>query len=369
MSERVDGVVGRRRDEVSTPAVILDLPAAKRNIDAMAARMRDMPAELRPHIKVHKSPELARLQVDAGAIGVCTATGWEAIVMLEAGIDDVLVANQVVRRAQLDRLAAAAGRSESRVTVAVDDESNLREVGAAARAAGVELGVLVEVDVGMGRCGTRAIEETLRLADAAAAARGVRFAGVMGYEGHCTSESDPVKRRTMHRVAMDLLMDHADRLTEAGHPPQTVSAGGTVTYDLAQTHPRITEIQAGSYALMDAFHAARVQGFEVALTVATTVLSRHREVLVVDAGRKGIGNDLMPPRLAGTDREAAVVNEEHAIFHVGSDCDLAVGDRLELVPGYAPTAINLHDVFHVVDGDVVTDLWSIPARYGRATAA
>ena len=146
-------VIGRARHEVPTPALILDLDVARRNIAEMARRMSAMPARLRPHVKLHKSPQIARMQVEAGAIGVSTATVWEAGVMARAGIANILIANQVVGREKIAALAAAAHLTS--MTVAVDDERNLADLSAAACAAGSEIGVLVEIDVGMGRSGAQ----------------------------------------------------------------------------------------------------------------------------------------------------------------------------------------------------------------------
>src|SRR5579885_3364763 len=180
--------VGRARDEVATPALLLDLDVARRNVATMAARMAELPTELRPHIKVHKCVELSRMQVDAGAIGVATATAWEALAMARGGIADVLVANQVVGEDKLAALVAAA--REARLTVAVDDTRNVAALAAAARAGGVELELLIEIDVGMGRCGVRTKEEALRIAEHAAGLEGVRLRGMQGYEGHCMLEPD-----------------------------------------------------------------------------------------------------------------------------------------------------------------------------------
>ncbi len=174
--------------EVVTPALMLDLDAARRNIAVMAERMKAMPAELRPHTKVQKSAELAKLQVEAGAIGVCTATVWEAIVMSRAGIEDVLIANEVCGPGKIKALAEAAG--EGRLTVAVDDPMNAADLSAAAVAAGSEIEVLIEVDVGMGRGGVRSTKEAVEVARCVDGLPGLRLRGVQGYEGHCMHETD-----------------------------------------------------------------------------------------------------------------------------------------------------------------------------------
>jgi len=174
--------IGRPRGELVTPALILDLDVAKKNINLMATRIKSLKAELRPHVKVQKSPELALLQIEAGAIGVCTATVWEAIVMSRAGVEDVLIANQVGGKQKIKALAATA--KNNCLCVAVDDPRNARDLSDAACAASSELGVLIEVDVGMGRGGVRSAEEAVTLSQYLSKLPGLNFRGVQGYEGH-----------------------------------------------------------------------------------------------------------------------------------------------------------------------------------------
>jgi D-serine deaminase-like pyridoxal phosphate-dependent protein len=164
---------------------------------------------------------------------------------------------------------------------------------------------------------------------------------------------------------MDYLLSIADRLADAGHPVAVVSAGGTGTYDLTGMNPRVTEIQAGSYALMDAARLAIISEFAPALTVLTTVVSRQGNTLVLDGGKKTVGVDFTLPQIVGLSPEQAVprrASEEHLLYDVTPECPLAVGDRAEIVPGYCPTTINLHEVYHVVEDGVVVDLWPVLAR-------
>jgi D-serine deaminase-like pyridoxal phosphate-dependent protein len=358
--------IGRERTDLTTPALILDLDVARSNIERMAERMRELPAELRPHIKVHKSARLARMQVEAGAIGVTAATVWEAIAMARGGVDDILIANQVVGDRHIAALTELA--RTARVMVAVDDAANVKRLGQAAVQAGSRLGVLVEVDTGMGRCGVRTPAAARELAEVAGATDGLDFRGVSGYEGHCMLEPDTDVRVREAGAAAGRLLAAVDAIGTAGIGCEIVSAGGTGTYYLTGAHTGITEIQAGSYAVMDAFHESLVPGgFEIALTVLATVISRQGDQVVLDAGRKAIGIDNMLPRLAGADSEPLFVHEEHSGFAVPDDSSLRVGDRVELQSGYAPTTANLHDVYHVVERGVVTDLWPLEARYGIAT--
>jgi len=358
--------IGRPRDEVETPALLLDLDVARRNITLMASRMREAGKHLRPHTKGHKSPRIARLQVDAGAIGVATATAWEAVAMVEAGIEDVLVANQVVGPARIKARAEAA--RTARVTVAVDSIASLDRLSAAARAAGSTIGVLVEVDIGMGRGGVRWQEEALTLARYAAGLPAIAWRGAMGYEGHCMTEPDRELRTARQAKAMADLFAVVDHLAANGIDCEIVSAGGTGTADHIAAHPRVTELQAGSYVFMDTFHRSLTPDFDVALTVLATVVARHGNRVILDAGRKAIGVDLMPPLAVGIDATTVFVNEEHTGIDVPAGSRLAYGDTVELEAGYAPTTVNLYGCYHIIEGGVVTDIWPVMARYGTDTA-
>jgi D-serine deaminase-like pyridoxal phosphate-dependent protein len=361
--------IGKARDGLTTPALILDGAALKQNIAAMAARMNG-PTRLRPHAKSHKCAQIAHLQLEAGAIGMTTATVWEAAALVHAGVGDVLIANEVVGEEKIRCLAETA--KSARLTVAVDDAGNAASLAAAAARVGSEIGVLVDVDVGMNRCGVRSREAALRLAEQVARLPGLRLRGVMGYEGHCVLETDRSVRGRKAQVAMEDLLSIADALTAAGHPMEVVSAGGTATYDLTGMNPRVTEIQAGSYALMDATRLGYVSGFSPALTVLATVVSRQGTTLVLDAGKKTVGVDLTLPPIVGFPPEQAAprrASEEHLLYDVSEDCPLDVGDRVEVVPGYAPTTINLHEVYHVVEAGVVVDVWPVLARGAGSNGA
>jgi D-serine deaminase-like pyridoxal phosphate-dependent protein len=360
--ERYGNQIGRHRSEVSTPALLIDLDAAKRNIASMAAKFRELPASLRPHIKVHKCVELALLEVEAGAVGIACATAWEAEVMATGGIGDVLVANQVV---QPDKVATVARVArDHRITVAVDDVRNVEQLSRAAGEAGSELELLIEIDVGMGRCGVRTQEEALPVAERIAELSHVSLRGLQGYEGHCMVETDHDVRIAEVGAANAKLIAAADHLAEHGHPCADLSGGGSGTYYITGANPRITEVQAGSYLLMDCMHGNLVPGdFEVALTVAGTVISRQGNTVVLDCGRKSVGIDyVMPPLVNVPDGEVRSYAEEHCLVDFPGTPSLDIGAVAEAMAGYGPTTVNLHDVFHIVENDVVTDIWPVNPR-------
>jgi D-serine deaminase-like pyridoxal phosphate-dependent protein len=351
--------VGRRPRELVTPALVLDLAATRRNIDQMAGRLRELSAAIRPHVKVHKSPELARLQVDAGAIGLSVATVAEAVVFVRSGFDHILVANTVVGAAKIQTVAELARDAD--VMVAVDDPGNAADLSAAATRAGSLLGVLIEVDTGMDRGGVDTSDDALALARRVGEMPGLRLLGVTGYEGHCSLTPDRAARHEKQQTAMAFLVEVAERLERAAIPCPIRSAGGTGTWEWTAAYPGITEIQAGTYVVLDNFHAPMADTFEHALTVETTVISRSPGRLIVDAGGKSIGaGDLAT--IVGHPYPVVRFDEEHGIFSVPDDCPLEVGDVVALVPGYAPTTVNMYDAYHVVDGDRVVDIWPVIPR-------
>jgi D-serine deaminase-like pyridoxal phosphate-dependent protein len=353
--------IGRSRHDLITPALVLDLNIVRSNISKMVEYMHTVPATLRPHVKVHKSPEIAHMQMEAGeAIGLTTATVWEAVVMVRAGIDDILIANEVVGPAKIQVVAELA--RDAHITVAIDDPLIADQLSAAAMKAGSAISVLIDLDVGMERCGVRTKESALALAQHVSKLRGLRFEGMMGYEGQCMLEPAPALRLQKAHTAMDKLMEAVDFLAAAGFESKVISGGGTGTYNITGANPRLTELQAGSYVVMDAFHAQLIPGFPAAMTVLATVISRQGTRLVLDAGRKAIGSELGLPIVKDVAAMTASIAEEHLLVDVEPESTLKVGDRVEVVPGYGPTTVNLHDVFYVVENDVVIDIWPVQAR-------
>jgi D-serine deaminase-like pyridoxal phosphate-dependent protein len=354
------GDIGLRREELVTPALVLDIDAAQRNIDAMAAGLRAIGnATIRPHYKTHKSPELARRQVAAGAAGLSMATVWEAAVLAEAGLDDLFVVNTVTHPAKIDVLARLA--REHRILVAADDLDNVAALSAAAVRAGSSLGVLIEVDTGMDRCGADTPDQALELARRIVSLPGLRMEGITGYEGHCSLTLDDELRHERQLAAMTFFISVASSLEAAGIDCPIRSAGGVATWQWTAAHPGITEIQAGTYVVMDNYHGQMVPGFEHSLTVQATVISRRSGKVIVDAGSKSLA-DPANATIAGYDHRFFRFDEEHGIFAAPSGSRLRAGDSVALVPGYSPTTVNWYDVYHVVRDDVVIDIWPVTPR-------
>jgi D-serine deaminase-like pyridoxal phosphate-dependent protein len=352
--------IGQRRDELITPALVLDIDAAQRNIDHMASELKQLgAATIRPHYKTHKSPDLARRQLRAGAGGLSMATVWEAAILAAAGMDDLFVVNTVAHPAKLRVLAELA--REHRVLVAVDEAANAAAQSAAAVTAGSTLGIMVEVDTGMDRCGVDSAADCLAVARQVMDLPGLRFEGITGYEGHCSLTPDHDLRHERQREAMKFFTGVAELLEAHGIPCPIRSAGGIATWNWTAAYPGLTEIQAGTYVVMDNFHGQMAPGFEHSLTIQATVISRQSGKVIVDAGNKSVA-DPADVTMVGHDHKVLRFDEEHGIFDAAEGSALRVGDPVALVPGYSPSTVNWYDAYHVVREDVVVDIWPIIPR-------
>ncbi len=346
--------------QLDTPALVIDLDRMEANLDRMAAFVQDKPCALRPHFKTHKTPELARMQLDRGAIGLCCAKVGEAEVLAEGGIRDILITNQIVTPLKIARLVELAKHSD--VTVAVAHVENCAQLGAAAQAAGVTLNAIVEVDVGMHRCGVRDPESAVALARAIADHSHLAFRGLMGYEGHAVFIGDAEERRATAEAAMARLLAARDAIVAAGLSVEIVSAGGTGTYDVTGTYPGVTELECGSYIFHDGMYQMVRPEFDCALTLAITVISVNGDTGVTDCGMKALTIDMGMPRILGHENlDVVFLSEEHG--HVAGDtAGLEVGAPLELLPMHGDTTINLHDRYYGVRNNAIERVFEIKGR-------
>ncbi|OGO48461.1 MAG: hypothetical protein A2W34_05800 [Chloroflexi bacterium RBG_16_64_32] len=354
----------RRRTiaDIPTPALLVDVPAMERNIRRMAEFFAEGPCRLRPHFKAHKTPEIARRQLAAGSCSGLTCATVSEAETAAAFCDDILIANEVLGPGKAARVAALAGRTD--IMVAVDSPAALQDIAAAAAQDRVEVGVLVDVNVGLPRCGVAPGEEALALARNVADTPGVRLRGVMGYEGHVVAIEERPRREASAREAMDRLLSTVRVVRDAGLPCDIVSAGGTGTYDITGRIDGVTEIQAGSYVLMDTAYARLDIPFEQAISLLGTVLSRPSPtVCVADCGHKSCTFDHGVPSVR--DIVGAFVlhlSDEHALIAIPASADIAPGDRIQLWPSHIDPTINLHDVLYAVEAETVVDVWPVSAR-------
>jgi D-serine deaminase-like pyridoxal phosphate-dependent protein len=359
--------IGQRLEEVDTPALVLELDAFESNLRTLADMVRGR-VRVRAHAKTSKSAEVAKRQMALGAVGVCCQKVAEAEAMVDGGIPDVLVSNEVVGAAKLERLAQLARRAK--VGVCVDDAGNVKDLDAAARAAGVTLDAYVELEVGMGRCGVAPGEPALALAHAVAACANLRFAGLQAYNGraqHVRSSED--RRALIGKAAAAVRMTRA-LLEKSGIPCPIVTGAGSGTFMFEVESGAWDEIQPGSYAFMDADYAknewaAPLPRFEHALFVLATVMSRAKPGrAIVDAGLKASSVDSgMPAVWRRPGLTYAAASDEHGFIDIASgEAAPALGEKLLLVPGHCDPTINLYDWYVCVRGGVVEALWPITAR-------
>lgn len=349
-----------RISDLDTPCLLVDLDAVEANIAKMAAFFANRPAKLRPHFKTPKTPEVARRQLEAGAIGITVAKLGEAEVLADAGLGPILMANQVVGRIKIDRLMALLARGVD-ITVAVESQFNIDELVAGMARSGQRAAGIIEVDSGMHRCGTTSTADTVRLARALIEA-GIDYRGIMGYEGHAVLIADAAERSTKADASTSIVRDHVEALAEAGLAPAIVSVAGTGTAMLSGTKPWVTEVQAGSYVFMDGRYQGVLPGeFASALTLLTTVISVREEYAVCDAGLKSLTNEFGEPRSLDGTIVAAKLSEEHATLTGPGIAGLVAGTMVELLPSHGDTTLNLHDTYFVRRGDEIIDQWPILA--------
>jgi D-serine deaminase-like pyridoxal phosphate-dependent protein len=344
-----------------TPCAVVDVEACERNI-AQAASFVTTDTRLRPHFKAHKCTTLlARQLAGGGCSGVTCATAGEAEVLARCGFDDILVANQVVAGPALAALGTAA--EQSAITVAVDDLEHVRLLGAQAGRRGVRFGVLIEVDVGLHRSGLApGSEQLLAIADAVGRTDELTLLGLQGYEGHAMLLASRAQRREHVWRAAEILAAERDRLLAATGACAVISGGGTGTLDLAVEAGVLTEIQAGSYVLMDSHYARLDLPFEQALFILATVISRPRpEMAIVDAGLKAMTTEHGLAKVVGRGLELTRLSDEHGWVNVSGDASPRIGDRLMLIPSHVDPCVNLHDVLFAQVGDTFEE-WPIDGR-------
>ena len=347
-----------RIEDLDTPCLLLDLDVVESNIARMATFIAGRSAAIRPHFKTPKTPEVARRQLAAGAIGITVAKLGEAEVLADAGLGPILMANQVVGRVKIDRLMALLARGVD-ITVAVESEFNIQQLADGAKRSGQTPAAIIEVDSGMHRCGTTETAQTIALARALEAA-GIRYRGIMGYEGHAVLLPDATEKAEKANSALSIVKQHAEALSEAGLPPEMVSVGGTGTYEIASGFDTVTEIQAGSYVFMDGRYQEVMPGkFDCALTLLTTVLSVKERYAVCDAGLKSLTNEFGAPMSKDGTVKVARLSEEHAHLTGDGIAALKAGDLLEVIPSHGDTTLNLHTEYFVTRGGEVIDTWPI----------
>lgn len=349
-------LTGQAIDAIDTPAMVVDLDVLEANLKLMADYFDGRHCKIRPHFKSHKCVELARRQLAAGnACGITCAKLSEAEQLAAGGIDDILIANQVVG----DRKAARLAKLNQSATVrcAVDSIENVQQLDQQAATLGIAIPVLVEVDIGMKRCGVAPGDPTHRLVDTILNHNHLRFDGLQGYEGHLVCIVDQSERRDKTLAAMESLIETRRLIEQSGIEVSIVSGGSSSTFDITGNIEGIDELQCGSYALMDWFYAQLRPEFRVARWILATVMSTSSESVVTDVGLKGIACDFGPPKVEGHPEAVIRYTAEE---HIPLDGVAAnTGDQIRLIPSHGCTTSSLHRKMWITRDHLIVDVWDI----------
>jgi D-serine deaminase-like pyridoxal phosphate-dependent protein len=357
--------LGTPKDELDTPALCIDLDALEANVRQAAELCRQHGVQWRPHAKCHKSPDVARRLIEAGAIGLTCAKLGEAEVFAAAGIPDLLVANLIAGPRKVERLVEL--RRKANPIICLDHLDQAKPISEAMQAAGQRVRAILEIDIGMQRAGVLPGQPAVELAQRVAELPGIELVGVMGYEGHLLLIEDQGEKAARICAALVQLVETKNRLEAAGIACPIVSCGGTGSIAFAAQQPGITELQAGGLIFMDAFyrHKCHVAGFRYALTIVATVVSRPApDRAIIDAGRKTMNIELhLPLVLDRGGIEVDRLSAEHGSLKLSPAAqNLKIGDRLEFIPGYGDFTTVLHNHFYVLQANRLVDIWPLTAR-------
>lgn len=371
----IPAAIGMKADEIQTPALVLDLDVLERNIKKMGDYAKAHGMRHRVHGKMHKSVDVARLQVElGGACGICCQKVSEAEVFARGGLRDVLVSNQVRDPAKIDRLARMP-KLGTRTICCVDDIANVADLSEAAQRHGTEIECLVEIDCGAGRCGVTTTTDVVAIAKAIDAAPGLKFAGLQAYQGAMQHMDLYEERKAKIDIAVAQVKDAVDGLKAEGLDCDIVGGGGTGSYYFESTSGVYNELQCGSYAFMDADYGRILDEsgnridrgeWENAFFILTSVMSHAKaDKAIVDAGLKAQSVDSGLPVIFGrTDVEYVKCSDEHGVV-ADPEGVLQVNDKLKLVPGHCDPTANVHDWYVGVRDGRVEALWPVSAR-GKA---
>jgi len=361
-------IVGSKVEEIETPALLLELDKLEYNLNKMADLVRKNNKHIRPHFKTHKSPFLAHKQLSAGAIGITCQKLSEAEILAKSGIKDILITNEIVGKQKIRRLINLAAYTD--VKVAIDNEQNAEDISKMALDKGVVMNYLVEVNIGMDRCGVEPGEPVVNFVKKLNELPGLNFLGIIAYEGHAVFIETLKERQKETNRALEKVSYTKELLEKESIFCQIISCAGTGTYMITGQHPDVTEIEAGSYLTMDSKYenTEGVGGtFKTALTVLTTIISiPGNDRIIVDAGLKSISKDFGMPFSKDNreDLELHKLSEEHGIFKIKKDNkkSFTLGQKIELIPSHGCTTINLHDLYYGIRSGIVECILPIEGR-------
>ena len=359
--------------QLHTPALLLDADAMERNL----TRMKDfisasgLGIQLRPHTKTHKCPLIARRQIELGAIGICCAKVSEAEVMLDAGIDNILITSPVVTGEKIDRVIALARRSPG-IQMVVDNADVAKSFNDAAKAVGIALPVLADLNTGTQRTGVRLGKEAVKFAMVISEQENLRFDGIQAYSGQLMHVHGHNKRGVMTKAALEQVIDTKDQIEAAGIPVQTVTGGGTGTFDIDGTQAGYTDVQVGSYLFMDTQYRAIGDAdsdifdfFEPALFVVLTAISEPvpEKLITMDGGYKSFASDAVPEFVDLPGAVYTFGGDEHGIIRLSEvKRRVKLGEKFKLIVSHCDPTVNLYDEYYVAKNGRVVEKWPIAAR-------
>lgn len=362
--------IGMALEDVDTPALLLDLDAFEFNIQLMAGFAKKFGINHRPHAKTHKSPVVAQKQIAAGAVGQCCQKVAEAEILVAGGVSDVLVSNQIVGRRKLDRLAGLARNAN--ISVCVDDKDNINQINAAAKRFNAKIDVLVEIDIGAGRCGVVPGKAAVELAQIIAKNSNLTFGGLQAYQGRAQHIRGFGERKIAIEKAGKLVQETIHLLSEAGLECRLVTGAGTGTFQFEADSGIWNELQAGSYCFMDADYGLNlnetgefINTFRNSLFIWSTIMSHPtKDRAVVDAGHKATSIESGLPLVADLkDVKYVSASDEHGSLALGRDAiDLKIGQKIRLIPGHCDPTVNLHDWYIGIRNGMVEAIWPVEAR-------
>jgi len=370
MPTRPPAEIGMPLSDVDTPALLIDLDVFERNLQCMAAAAAKHSIRLRPHAKTHKCPVIAMRQIALGAVGVCCQKVSEAEAMVYGGVSNVLISNEIVGFSKLQRVAALARLAQ--VAICADDAGNVADINQAAVEFDVEIPVYVELNVGANRCGVEAGEPVLHLARSITSCSNLRFAGLQAYQGKAQHIRDYNERRSAIDAAVEKINHTIDVLQRDNIVCPAVSGAGTGSFEFEAQSKAYSELQVGSYIFMDADYALNldekaemVSDFGHSLFIYATVMSKpHPERAVLDAGLKALSVDSGMPTVVGYPGLTYVrAADEHGTLEIShTDCPIAIGDKIRLIPGHCDPTVNFHDWYIGIRNGRVEAIWPIAAR-------
>ena len=373
----VNSGIVKKIHELPTPCLVVDLDRFEANLETMNRFTRERNIALRPHAKTHKCANIARKQLEKGAVGICAATIAEAEMLLRAGIRGLLITGEMVGEPKISRLTRVM-REAPDTMVVVDHPQNVDDLQDAARKAGVQFGVLIDLDIGQNRTGIEPGEPALRLAEHISRAKNLALKGICAYAGHVAHITGFEERRAGSRRALARAVETRELLLKHGHNVQLLTGASTGTYNIDPEVGGLTELQSGSYVFMDVEYR-RIGGrsgnvyedFSPSLCVFSTVIHRSGKKAIVDAGLKAFSTDrpFGPELLDLTGVQYEFAGDEHGrlVLLDSANRDIRLGEKLRFIPPHCDPTVNLYDRFFCLRGDVVEDEWPIMERAGGAT--